>query len=930
MVDVRGACWRNYLEQVAGYCSGLEELIHNEYGLGGDKQEDNAASNLVDDALMFLTCISEDTKSRMANKKYKAPLHSQLELMAANIKSIAALVQLHYEQCEEENSADFEGEDGDKCVDRLFGWGEELCPSGETLLEDRHSIKSVACRGQRGLYVTRAGDVFSIGDNGTGMPTLATQGLEDATTPKVVGELVLERVLLGRSVVFVACGHMHSVALTQGGRLWSWGCGEYGRLGHGDDLDQPVPRLCESLLDCHVRGVGCGGAHTTVVVSPSRVFSWGLGRHGRLGLGNEKSCNTPQLVDVDDHMLAVTDAHHALFGSDVPNQVSRSRDEPIVSVVCGWAFTLLLGANGTVRAFGAGKDGQCGTENVKDQYVPVPVVELEGKNIVQISCGYHHAIAISADGSIYTWGTGGEGQLGQGKECKFSAAPKRIGNVKFKAASAVAGQFHSLCIALDGQLYGWGSNLHGAVQQSREKDILWNPKPVYLGEQHKKESSFNKSKGIGRVKHLAAGADFTIAVVGPPSKHQPGPKTVLLSKLGLSKEWDDAKVDLRSMKEKCAAAGLVSQVLTGSFCGGRVGFWTNGRFISLIGVLANTGVLELYKQLNSNSPEEVISIHGHDVEMQCKGEILEAWRTRPGQEYSLLLRVRLNSKVEAVAWAQHISKHASSDLDVYSSPSGRNATVKGRGAAWRAAIGNALRVTPELYMIYKERATRQEGIGLDVKRTLPALLLFGKSGEPLYEQLREVLEVYQCYRPDVGYVQGMSYVAAMLCLHMPNSSYECFCSLANLLASHHLFDFFRLSQAYDRVQQYYQILDLIIARTSPKLWHHVNRLGVLDEIHVTCFQWLQTLFVRRLPLEQVTLLWDAFLCRRDTMVMMRASVALLLCIRKSILAVSQPEDVLLLLRTTHRLDDFIKNTFTVVQVPHLAQEKLWALMQQYP
>jgi len=111
-----------------------------------------------------------------------------------------------------------------------------------------------------------------------------------------------------------------------------------------------------------VRAIACGGAHTVAVVSPSRVFSWGLGRSGRLGLNDslEHNFNTPQLVDVDNRTQALSDACQALLGIELSAHEVAARDEPILGVACGWAFTLLLGANGTVRAFGAGTDGQCG------------------------------------------------------------------------------------------------------------------------------------------------------------------------------------------------------------------------------------------------------------------------------------------------------------------------------------------------------------------------------------------------------------------------------------------------------------------------------------------------------------------------------------------------------------------------------------------
>jgi len=321
-----------------------------------------------------------------------------------------------------------------------------------------------------------------------------------------------------------------------------------------------------------------------------------------------------------------------------------------------------------------------------------------------------------------------------------------------------------------------------------------------------------------------------------------------------------------------------------------------------------------------------LDVRGHDVDIRCRANILEAWRTHPGYECTLLLRLKMNSNVEASAWAKELNFHATSDSV---SPNAMVSSITGRKAAWQQGIGNQLRITPELYLIYKERATRQEGIGLDVRRTLPSLLLFGKRGEPLYDQLREVLEVYQCYRPDVGYVQGMSYVAAMLCLHIPNSPYESFVCLANLLASHHLFDLYRLGQSYDRVQGYYKVLDLIISKTSSRLWKHLNALGMMDEIHVSCFQWLQTLFVRRMPLETVTVLWDAFLCRRDTTVMMRACVAVLLCKKSSILQAHDQEDVLILMRSQPKVDDFMRNVYSHVQVPQEAREKLRGLLDLY-
>ena len=78
----------------------------------------------------------------------------------------------------------------------------------------------------------------------------------------------------------------------------------------------------------------------------------------------------------------------------------------------------------------------------------------------------------------------------------------------------------------------------------------------------------------------------------------------------------------------------------------------------------------------------------------------------------------------------------------------------------------------------------------DLKRTFVPLGFFGV-GEPLFEKIREVLLAYAYYRPDVGYVQGMSFLAGILAVHIPESSL-CFQCLCNLLGSEHLYAFYSL------------------------------------------------------------------------------------------------------------------------------------------
>nr|XP_046233060.1 TBC1 domain family member 12-like isoform X2 [Scatophagus argus] len=123
-----------------------------------------------------------------------------------------------------------------------------------------------------------------------------------------------------------------------------------------------------------------------------------------------------------------------------------------------------------------------------------------------------------------------------------------------------------------------------------------------------------------------------------------------------------------------------------------------------------------------------------------------------------------------------------------------------RGRVWSLSIGNELNITAELYEIFLSRAEEKwrnlsetetdngesltdkesslELITQDISRTFHSLCVFQKGG-PYHDLLQNILGAYTCYRPDVGYVQGMSSTAAMLILNM--DEVEAFISFSNLI-----------------------------------------------------------------------------------------------------------------------------------------------------
>ena len=95
--------------------------------------------------------------------------------------------------------------------------------------------------------------------------------------------------------------------LATDGSVYTWGRGGYGRLGHGDQETHEVPRLVTALRGIHVTYIACGFAFSAAVTSERGVYTWGTGDCGRLGLGDEKDRFSPTFVEalMDENIACI-------------------------------------------------------------------------------------------------------------------------------------------------------------------------------------------------------------------------------------------------------------------------------------------------------------------------------------------------------------------------------------------------------------------------------------------------------------------------------------------------------------------------------------------------------------------------------------------------------------------------------------------------
>uniref|UniRef100_A0A0B6ZTS7 Rab-GAP TBC domain-containing protein n=2 Tax=Arion vulgaris TaxID=1028688 RepID=A0A0B6ZTS7_9EUPU len=206
-----------------------------------------------------------------------------------------------------------------------------------------------------------------------------------------------------------------------------------------------------------------------------------------------------------------------------------------------------------------------------------------------------------------------------------------------------------------------------------------------------------------------------------------------------------------------------------------------------------------------------------------------------------------------------------------------------RGRVWQLAIGNDLNITHALYNICHERAeerikfvqeegvvlghTSSEGaagqhepsnkessvkvIKLDVSRTFPHLCIFQKGG-PFYDLLHNLLGAYACYRPDVGYVQGMSFIAAILLLNMDVA--DAFVCFANLLNRPCQLAFFRMDEHL--MTAYYRTFEEFFKDSLPKLCAHFISQSVTPNLYL--MEWVFLIYSKSLPLDVACRVWDVY------------------------------------------------------------------------
>jgi len=394
----------------------------------------------------------------------------------------------------------------------------------------------VATGGQHTLAVSKSGEVYCWGNNDFGQ--LGLGDLEERATPHAI----LHKFTRSK-ITRAAAGNHHSMALTEGGDLFTWGGNQCGQLGYenkGGRKFVGYPKRVETIRAARIKA---SAMNSLAVLPTGKVFVWGCSHNGELGFGDVAARTTPHILPTPGGQSfadMAPGAHHVLavsrkgelygWGRNTVGQLglaytTRAELKPVliasgtstdVTLVAtgGYAYeyqghTAAVTASGKVYTWGWNAFGQLGLGSL-DAGTPTPtrLFALEQPyTITSLALGQYNSV-FSTDrkkvAHTFTWGPNYNGQLGHKfLELGPITEPSKIESLKGRRLIQVEmGYSHVVALGEDGTVFTWGNNAHGQLGTGDSKERT-KPTPLTV---------FRSAQTDSPVHTVAAGQQSSYAV----------------------------------------------------------------------------------------------------------------------------------------------------------------------------------------------------------------------------------------------------------------------------------------------------------------------------------------------------------------------------------------------------------------------------------
>jgi len=270
--------------------------------------------------------------------------------------------------------------------------------------------------------------------------------------------------------------------------LWVWGNATVGQLGTNNTTNRSTP-VTTSDGGANWKQVTCGRNYTAAVKTDGTLWTWGNNSYGQLGINNITSRSTPVTTflgginwkqvsggSFTNHITAIkTDGTLWTWGRNDQGQLgdntTTNRNTPVTTfaggtnwkqVACGQQHTAAVKTDGTLWSWGNNGNGQLGDNTSGINRITPVTTFAGGTNWKQVSAGNNYAAAIKTDGTLWTWGNNDNRQLGDNTTTqKLTPVTTFAGGTNWKQVSS--GTLHTAAVKTDGTLWSWGRNTLGQL-----------------------------------------------------------------------------------------------------------------------------------------------------------------------------------------------------------------------------------------------------------------------------------------------------------------------------------------------------------------------------------------------------------------------------------------------------------------------------------
>lgn len=314
-------------------------------------------------------------------------------------------------------------------------------------------------------------DIMAWGQNGDGQ--LGDNSIINKSSPaSVVGGFT--------DWVRVATGNFHNIAIRTNGTAWTWGQNSVGELGDNTSISKSSPVSVVGGFTDWTK-INAGFYHSLAIRSNGSLWAWGRGAEGQLGDNSSVSKSSPVSVvgGFTDWCQVDGGRHHTLalrtngtlwaWGSGSYGMlgdgtyVNKSSPVSVVGGFTDWSqasaggqHSVAIRTNGTMWAWGRGLSGTLGNNGVANNASPVSVVG-GFTDWCQVSAGWGHSAAVRTNGTIWTWGDNWGGKLGTGDTVSRSSPVSVVGGFT-DWCQVSSGPDRVSALRTNGTIWGWGYN----------------------------------------------------------------------------------------------------------------------------------------------------------------------------------------------------------------------------------------------------------------------------------------------------------------------------------------------------------------------------------------------------------------------------------------------------------------------------------------